>query len=254
MIDRGITDLAQVVASDLVGQGAKAAVLTGSHTRGDANPLSDVDIHAIGVGPVYTLRVERERLVAVSWKTEEDERRALREPTSVGAVVPAWRGAHILHDPDGLAARLRREAERFDWSAISVDSDKWVADATVGYAEEVLKLLAARRGNDRLLAAVQRSVLALRLPRVMAVHHRLLYETENRLWHLVAQRMGDEWAAAQAAALGLEPGEDADRAALRLFALAAEEVRPLLTPSQAAVAALALRGGGPGSRASGLPT
>jgi predicted nucleotidyltransferase len=242
-----IADLAQVVVSDLVGQGAKAVVLTGSHTRGDANPLSDVDIYAIGAGPAYTLRVVRGHLVAISWRTEEEERRALHQPASAGAVVPAWRGARILHDPDGVAEDLRREAERFDWSTISVDCDKWVADATVGYAEEVLKLVAARRGNDRLLAAVQRSIMALRLPRVMAVHHRLLYETENRLWHLVAQRMGDEWAAAQAAALGLEPGEDADRAALRLFALAADEVRPLLTPSQAEVADLALHGGGRGT-------
>lgn len=99
----------------------------------------------------------------------------------------------------------------------------------------------ARRAHDPLLAAVQRSVLALRLPRVMAIHHRLLYETENRLWHLVAQAMGDDWAAAQAAALGLSQGEDADRAALQLFTLTVNEVGPLLTPSQAEVVDLALR-------------
>lgn len=241
MTDPEIADLAQTVATGLVAEGATAVVLAGSHVRGDATELSDVDLYAIGSGAAYALRVVRGRLVAISWRTEDDERRALRQPASVGAVVPAWRAAHVLHDPDGVAEAFKREAAAFDWAAISAACDEWVAEAATGYAEEVLKLVAARRADDRLLAAVQRSVLALRLPTVLAVHHRLLYGTENRLWHLVAQAMGDEWAAAQAAALGLAPGEDADRAALQLFTLAANEVRPLLTPAQAAVVALALR-------------
>lgn len=241
MTDLVIAELARAVALGLVADGARAVVLAGSHVRADATELSDVDLYAIGSGPAYVLRVVRDRLVAISWRTEDDERRALRQPASVGAVVPAWRAAHVLHDPDGVAEAFKREAAAFDWAAISAACDEWVAEAATGYAEEVLKLVAARRADDRLLAAVQRSVLALRLPLVMAVHQRLLYETENRLWHLVTQAMGEEWAAAQAAALGPAPGEDADRAALQLFTLAVDEVRPLLTPSQAEVADLALR-------------
>jgi len=241
MTDPEIVDLARAVAAELVAEGAKAVVIAGSQVRGDATEVSDIDLYAIGSGPAYALRVVRGRLVAISWRREDDERRALRQPASVGAVVPAWRAAHVLHDPEGVAEGLKREAEAFDWAAISAACDEWVAEATTGYAEEVLKLVAARRADDRLLAAVQRSVLALRLPRVMAVYHRLLYETENRLWHLVAQAMGDEWAAAQAAALGLVPNEDAARAGVRLFALAVAEVRPLLTESQVAVVDIALR-------------
>jgi predicted nucleotidyltransferase len=239
--DPQIADLARTVATELVAEGARAVVLAGSHVRGDATELSDIDLYAISRGPAYALRVVRGRLIAISWRTEADERRAMRQPASVGAVVPSWRSAHILHDPDGVAEALKREAAAFDWRAISAASDEWVAEAATGYAEEVLKLVAARRADDRLLAAVQRSVLVLRLPRVMAVHRRLLYETENRLWHLGAEAMGDEWARAQAAALGLEPGEDADRAALQLFTLTVREVRPLVTPAQAEVADLALR-------------
>jgi len=241
MTNPEIADVVGAVATDLVAEGAKAVVLAGSRVRGDATELSDIDLYAIGSRPAYSLRVVRDRLVAISWRSEDDERRALRQPASVGAVVPAWLAAHVLHDPDGVAEGLKREAAAFDWGAISPACDEWVAEATTGYAEEVLKLVAARRADYPLLAAVQRSVLALRLPRVMAVHHRLLYETENRLWHLVAQAMGAEWTAAQAAALGFSPGADADRAALQLFTLAVREVRPLLTPSQAEVLDLALR-------------
>ncbi len=236
-----ILELARRVASDLAADGALAVVLAGSQVRDDAAELSDIDLYAIGIGAPYALRVVDDRLVAVTWRTEDEERSALRHPASVGAVVPAWRAAHVLHDTAGVAEGLQREAEAFEWAAIAAQCDTWVAETTTGYAEEVLKLVAARRSDDRLLAAVQRSVLALRLPRVMAVHHRLLYDTENRLWHLVAKAMGDDWTAAQAVALGLVPNEDADRGSLRLFALAVERVRPLFAASQVSVVDLALR-------------
>lgn len=236
-----ILELARRVASDLAADGGQAVVLTGSQTRDDATELSDIDLYAIGIGAPYELRVVDDRLVAVSWRTEDEERSALRHPASVGATVPAWRAALVLHDSAGVAERLQREAEAFEWAAISAQCDTWVAETTTGYAEEILKLVAARLGDDRLLAAVQRSVLALRLPVVMAVHHRLLYDTENRLWHLVAKAMGQRWSAAHSAALRLRPGEDADRAALTLFGLAVDEIRSLLTPRQRAVVELALR-------------
>ena len=235
-----ILELARRVASDLAADGAQAVVLVGSQVRGDATALSDIDLFAIGVGAPYALRVVDDRLVAVSWRTEDEERSALRRPASVGATVPGWRAAQVLHDTAGVAERLKREADAFEWTAIAAQCDTWVAETTTGYAEEVLKLVAARRSDDRLLAAVQRSVLALRLPRVMAVQHRLLYETENRLWSQVTDAMGQRWSAAHTAALRLQPGEDADRAELTLFGLAVSEVRSLLTPSQRAVVDLAL--------------
>jgi len=235
-----ILERARRVASGLAADGAQAVVLAGSQIRDDATELSDIDLYAIGVGAPYALRVVDDRLVAVSWRTEDEERLAFRRPASVGAVVPAWRAAQVLHDPDGVAERLKREADAFDWADVTAECHAWVAEATTGYAEEILKLVAARRRGDRVVAAIQRSVLALRLPLVMAVQHRLLYETENRLRSEVAEAMGHRWSAAHAAALGLRPGEDADRAALTLFGLAVSEVRSLLTPSQQAVVDLAL--------------
>jgi len=235
-----ILELARRVASDLAADGALAVVLAGSQVRDDATELSDIDLYAIGDGAPYALRVVDDRLVAVSWRTEDEERSALRHPATVGATVPAWRAAQVLHDPDGVAERLKREADAFDWAPIAAQCDTWVAETTTGYAEEVLKLVSARRRGDRVVAAIQRSVLALRLPLVMAVQHRLLYETENRLWSQVTDAMGQRWSAAHTAALRLQPGEDADRAALTLFGLAVSEVRSLLTPSQRAVVDLAL--------------
>lgn len=229
------------LVQELVAAGAEAIVLVGSHARGEATELSDVDLYVIGTGPTYEVRVVDDLLCSISWRTEEQERQALRRPASVGAAVPGWRTSRILHDPAGIAGALKAEAQAFDWSAIGSECDEWVADQVTGYAEEVLKLVAARRASERQLAAVQRSILALRLPACMAVHHRLLFDSENRLWSTVNQALGERWATAQAAALGLGEPERADEAALTLFTLAVDQPRPLLSPQQHAVVDFALR-------------
>lgn len=240
-----LEDILGPIVGELVADGAEAVVLAGSHARGEATQLSDVDLYVIGDGPRYRLRAVDDLLLSISWRSEAEEREALRRPSSVGGAVPGWRGARILHDPAGIAAALQADARAFDWSSVATGCDAWVAEQVTGYAEEVLKLVAARRSGDGLVAAVQRSILALRLPMVMAVHHRLLYDSENRLWRLVAEAAGEPWASAQAEALrGGEP-HVADEAALRLYALAAEAVRDLLSRDQRAVVELALRAAGP---------
>jgi hypothetical protein len=79
----------------------------------------------------------------------------------------------------------------------------------------------------------------------MAVHHRILFGTDNVLWDLVGQHMGARWRRAQGAALSEEgePLEASCKAALELYRLAAADVRPLLSGEQRRVvdAATALR-------------
>ena len=92
-------------------------------------------------------------------------------------------------------ASLIEEARAWSWGPIERRCDEWVAEQVTGYAEEVHKLVAALRNGNRPLAAVQRSLLA--------VHRRVLYGSENRLWDLVADAMGEGWSRTQSAALGL---------------------------------------------------
>jgi hypothetical protein len=90
------------------------------------------------------------------------------------------------------------------------------------------------------VAAVQRSILALGLPMTMAVHQRVLYDSENRPWRLVAEAAGERWATVQADALGLSGPHRANEAALRLYQLAADTVRDLLSVDQQTVVDFAL--------------
>ena len=75
----------------------------------------------------------------------------------------------------------------------------------------------------------------------MAVHHRILFGTDNALWDSVARAMGAPWASAQARALseGGESLEESCAAALELYRFAAAAAAPLMDRNQRAVAVAA---------------
>ena len=218
-----------------MGEGAEAAVLVGSRARGDAGPDSDVDVLAVGP-QTFSFRLERRGglLVSISSRPSEACLREMADPGSVCTTVPGGREAVVLYDPEGIAGALIEGAEAWTWGPLERRCDGWVAEEITSLAEEVHKLVAAIRDGHRAVAAVQRSVLALRPAQVLGVHRRILYGSENRLWDLVADAMGEGWRRTQSAAFGLngEPFEETCRAALMLYGLAADETRSLLDERQ----------------------
>lgn len=231
--DEDALALARSFAGDLSALGAAAVVLTGSHARGSAHAESDIDLHAIGSGKTYQLVRRAPYLISISWRTAAEHCASFSDIREVGGTIPGWRTAKILADPDGVAAELQAEARTWTWGVVGTDAgiDRAVADWVVGFAEEVHKLTYARAQGDRLLAAVQRSVLATRLALPMAVHHRILHDSENDLWRLACEAMGSEWARAQEAALSTngESFETTCDAAVALFAIASRTVRDRMT-------------------------
>jgi hypothetical protein len=238
-VRRAALQTAKGIARELAAEGAEAVILMGSWVRGDAHRESDLDMDAIGRGPFYRLERRGPFLVAVSWRTAAAGRGAFRDPAAGGGAVPGWRCARILHDPRGVARALKDDARRWRWASVGSRADAWVAEEFTGYAEEVHKLFANLALRRPWAAAVQRSVLALRMAPILAVRHHILYETENRLWDLVAAKMGPRWRRAQAAAFGVggESLREGCAAALELFVLAARDVKPLLDHRQMAVVA-----------------
>jgi hypothetical protein len=238
-MNRKVLHVSQAVSSRLVAQGAKAVVIFGSRVRGDAYKESDIDIHAIGRGSNYRLERDQGFLISVSWMTPKQHRKAFNDPSKAGGIIPAWRNAAIIHDPHGIAHALKQDAQRWQWKPLSKKADKWVAKEITGWAEEVHRLIGNLQLRRRSAAAVQRSVLAIQMAPILAVHHRILYDTENQLWDLVSTRMGAEWAQLQSVALGEgnQSFKDTCNAALQLYAIVAQEVRPMLNRRQYQVVA-----------------
>jgi hypothetical protein len=236
--------IARRLARELDADGAIAVLLTGSHATNEAGPHSDIDLIAVYArtrGARWHDRwsiLQREgHLVTVSSHTPASVRASFRDPRRIPADVPGWRSARILNDRTGVAKQLKRQARAFRWEPVARDCDTWVAEAVTGWSEEVHKLVAMLDAGEQLGAAVQRSLLAIKLAPIIALHRRILYGSENRLWDMVAETMGEPWASTQRAALSLggESHEESAYAALRLYLLASDEIMPLLSDMQPAV-------------------
>lgn len=238
-----VLQVTHAVSERLASEGAEAVAVFGSQVREDAYKESDIDVHAIGKGPSYRLERFQGFLVSISWATSRRHQRAFKDPGEVGGIVPAWRNALIIHDPKGIAEELKEKALEWRWASLGNRADRWVAEELTGWAEEVHRLIGNLQLKRRSAASVQRSLLAIYMAKVLSVHHRILYDSENRLWDLVSTKMGKPWANVQSAALG-ERGESFEKtcdAALQLFSLTAREVKHLLDERQSQVVAHACK-------------
>ena len=234
-----VLSLCRRVADDLTAGGARAVVLVGSHARSAATAESDVDLLAIGSGPGYQLSRREGRLISLSWRTADQQREQFGSPRSAVTEIPGWRSAVIIADSDGIAAALQREAVNWTWDEVAGPAREWVAAELTGYAEEVHKLAAALRHGRPRMAAVQRSLLALHLPMILAVHFGTLHDSENEVWDAMARRMGEPWPSRQDRALSLDRQSlgDSCRAALEMYAEAVRIASPVFSEQQRSVVA-----------------
>lgn len=234
---RRALSVARSVASTLAQRGARAVVLSGSWARGDAHRESDIDLWAFGLRPGNDVLWRPPFMVTVTRTSERRERTKLRTPPYVGGSVPGWRGAIALHDPEGIAGRLKAEAREFRWAAVSRKCDRWVAEQLVGWAEEAVKLVRALGTGNRATAGVQRDLLVDHLGFVMAIDRRTFWGSENEFWERVGRQVGGAWASAQRLALGIPRAtlEQSCQAALSLYTRTARACWKHLDSEQRAI-------------------
>ena len=230
--------IAEDLARSYAKRGARCVVLGGSWARGDAHRASDIDLWVFGLPTAPSVLWHDPFMVTLRRTTEAAEARRLRCPPELGGCVPGWRVAVALHDPEGIARRLQRAARAFRWEDVSDRCDRWVADQTVGWAEEAIKLVRALGQGEWATAAVQRDLLAEHLGFVMAIHRRTFWDSENHFWERISRQVGGRWAAAQRAALGIPSAtlEQSCHASLELYAETTRAVWGTLGPEARTIA------------------
>lgn len=236
-----IQDCLREILPNLVAAGAQSISLTGSWARGNAVPSSDVDLLILGEGSPYRLEHHHQRLVSISWLTFEKAAETLRRPETAPFTVPGWRDAILLYDPSGLGQHLKDEAKAWEWSMIEEGRNLWVAEELTDLAEEIQKLVSATLRKDLRTAAVQRNILALKVPQVLAVYLGILYHSEDHVWTSICEAMGPEYQAAFDRSLGLEvSGKESMLAAAELYRRVTESLSNLLETRQKQVIDAAL--------------
>lgn len=212
--------------------------LVGSFSRGQGGPFSDVDLdifvsEAPDAKPErYNLHQRSGHLVSVKKIGLESQRAELGQPETAIWAVPGMRGMRILHDPHGKLGELKAEAEAFSWAGLEDTANSFVSYDFCTCTEEVYKLLGGLEARDPSKVIYATLGLGLGLAETMAVHKRLLVESENRLFDLLYAAMGKEspWSRAHKLAVGWRAGAFERRgiAALQLYWESFLEFRDIL--------------------------
>lgn len=253
-----------LAAAELVrrfdGPQVRAIALLGSHARGDAGPLSDVDllrlVAAAAEAEADAQRVQPEdgthlvgpQLVNLSSAAPADTTTWFERPELAVTHVAGLRAARALLDRDGMFAALQARARSFVWdSAMQARADRWASRQLVGWAEEAHKGLEGLRRGDvgRLLNA--RHGGSWGMSRVMQVQQGVLASGDNAVYDEVGAAMAAQpaWLRLRRIAFGIEDGAGAAptlaeqvRAGLHLYALTAELLDEALQPEDRPIVAL----------------
>ena len=220
--------LEKIDSPDVIGVG-----IVGSYARGQAGKYSDVDFD-IYVSKMpdepydrYTLRHWDGKLVSLKYTLLEDEKSALENPRHAIWAVPGLSGMQIVLDKDGSLLALQIIAQKFDWTLLQPEADEFAAEAVMGSAEEVHKILSGlARGHESTVLYATWGLVKNMLEAV-AVQRGLMIISENRYFELIQDSVGRDtkWTRAFRMAWGLDANtsqyQSRGAAALTLYRLTA---------------------------------
>jgi predicted nucleotidyltransferase len=220
--------LEKINSPEVIGVG-----IVGSYTRGQESKYSDVDLDIFVSGlpendyDRYTLRYWEDQLVSLKYALLEDERAALANPRRAIWAVPGLQGMQIVLDKDGSLAALQKAAQHFDFSLLQPEADEFAAEAIMGCAEEVHKILnGLARGHESTVLYATWGLVKNMLEAV-AVQRGVMIVSENRYFDLIQEAVGNDtkWVSEFRKAWGLDSistqYQARGAAALKLYRLSA---------------------------------
>jgi len=235
----------KAVAKQFDHANARAVVLMGSYSRGEAGPFSDVDLVRFTRDEKSALagkgsHLLNGRLVVVSDVTPSQVEAGFTQPEVAVEVIQGLRSGQALLDREGFFVTLQQRAHDFTWDeALQEKANRWASRQMVGWIEEVHKGLEGLRSDDagRMLHA--NFGCSWGLLRVMCVQRGVLLSGDNALFKEVTGSIGQdtEWTRLCQAVYGADnaPSTLRDRVVvgLQLYVLTAEMIEDVLQAEDA---------------------
>ncbi len=210
-------------------------LLGGSHARGDATELSDVDIACI-VADDTKLRRKRflyrdGRLVSIGVKSIVGIRNSLNSPDSAIWVARGIGDCRVMLDKDGSVTALLEEVRAFTWDTIREAANQRAGFRLMLAAEMVQKVANERAKDDELAMSFAVAKLFAELTAIMAIGRGVLLKSDNTYYRQVEEAAGPEWTQYHRAIAGVDGPisipEQAD-AALHLYRETVALLRPIM--------------------------
>lgn len=206
--------------------------MTGSFSRGQGTPYSDIDLQLYVkekprelIGSL-ALRQWQGFLVSIHYDDIEVERAKFTHPWDAIWAVPGLRQAVILYDENGSLADLQQAAVEFEWSPLQSPANQYASSEITAYAEETYKILSGLSLNHESKVLYANTGLVSGMAQAVLVQRGVMIETENRYYDLVQESVGldSEWTRLFRLALGADVSSTTELPPYRIRGIAALEL------------------------------
>lgn len=184
----------QTLVARLNQPGVIGIAVTGSYSRGEHNPHSDVDVDIfVDTLPddAYTLRILNGKLVSLKYIRLSDEFDSLKKPEGAIWAVPGLRHMQILVDESGQLAKLKQAAHDFNWAGLQSAADEYAVESLMGCAEEAHKIINGLMQENESKVLYASWGLFKNLSFAAAVQAGLMIESENRIFSMMQEHFRD---------------------------------------------------------------
>ncbi len=191
----------QTLIARLNQPGVIALAITGSYSRDEHNPHSDLDMDIfVDTLPAdsYTLRILNGKLVSLKYIRLADEFDSLTKPERAIWAVPGLWQMQILTDESGQLARLKLAAQDFNWANLQEAANEYAVESLMGCAEEAHKIISGlmQENESKVLYAAWGMFKGLSF--AAAVQAGLMIESENKIFAMMQEHFRDNPAWIQA--------------------------------------------------------
>lgn len=209
--------------------GVLGFALVGSYARNENQKYSDVDLDIFvdELPPdAYTLQLFNGKLVSLKYILLQDEYDSLTKPETAVWAVPGLSRMQILQDETGQIEKLKQMALEFKWNTLQSAADKYAVEKLMKCAEEARKIMSGLNQNHESKVLYAAWGMFKELSFAVTVQAGLMIESENRVFDIIQNHLGDDhaWTRAFRLSFGMDVGDKnipayqtRGRAALELY-------------------------------------